>query len=190
MSTDTAGQPAAFTFTVRLNARLQPEHAQELFVEPLSAWLMEAGQGAVGIAEVGVTPEDEVLYVDLKIALFDPSESGNVVAALEELGAPQGSEVCLPGEQPMPFGRLQGLGLYLDGVNLADAVYESCDPHEVFEQVSAAINGLGDVCSFWQGEKETALYLYGADAAAMEAAIAGFVASYPLCQGARVVRVA
>lgn len=190
MTTDTAGLPAAFTFTVRLNARLQPEHAQELFVDPLSAWLMEAGQGAVGLAEIGVTPDDEVQYVDLKVALLDPEQTGTVVAALEELGAPVGSSVLLSGSPEQPFGQLQGLGLYLDGVNLADEVYETCDPHEVFEQVGRAIDGIGDVCSFWQGETETALYLYGPDAAAMEAAIAGFVASYPLCQGARMVRVA
>ena len=60
----------------------------------------------------------------------------------------------------------------------------------MFEQVSRCIDGLGDVCSFWQGESETALYLYGQDAAAMEQAMAGFLASYPLCQGARLERIA
>lgn len=189
MSTDTAAAPAVFTFTARLNARLQPEHAQELFVEPLSAWLRDAGQGDASLGQVGLSPEDEVLYVDLRIALQTDSEVAAVIVALEELGAPLASTLLLP-EGEHDFGRMQGLGLYLDGQNLADEVYESCDPFEVYEQVASRIDGIGDVCSFWQGDSETALYLYGRDAAAMQAAIADFVASYPLCQGARVERIA
>lgn len=189
MSTDSAGTPAVFTFTARLNARLQPEHAQELFVEPLSAWLRDASQGDAGLGQVGTSPDGEVLYVDLRIALQSEGEVAAVIVGLEELGAPLASTLLLP-EGEHDFGRMQGLGLYLDGQDLADEVYETCDPHEVFEQVSRCIEGLGDICSFWQGERETALYLYGADAAAMQAAIAGFVASYPLCQGARMERIA
>lgn len=189
MSTDTAAAPAVFTFIARLNARLQPEHAQELFVEPLSAWLRDAGQGDASLGQVGLSPEDEVLYVDLRIALQADSEVAAVIVALEELGAPLASTLLLP-EGEHDFGRMQGLGLYLDGQNLADEVYETCDPFEVYEQVASRIDGIGDVCSFWQGDSETALYLYGRDAAAMQAAIADFVASYPLCQGARVERIA
>ena len=189
MSTDSAGAPAVFTFTARLNARLQPEHAQELFVEPLSAWLQDAGQGDAGLGQGGLSPEGEVLYVDLRIALQSQSEVAAVIVGLEELGAPLASTLLLPGGEH-DFGRMQGLGLYLDGQDLADEVYETCDPHEVFEQVSRCIEGLGDICSFWQGERETALYLYGEDAQAMQQAIAGFVASYPLCQGARMERIA
>lgn len=189
MSSNSTEQPAVFTFTARLNARLQPEHAQELFVEPLSAWLQDAGQGDAALGQVGTSPDGEVLYVDLRIALQADSEVAAVIVGLEELGAPLASTLLLPdGEHD--FGRMQGLGLYLDGQNLPDDVYETCDPHEVFEQVSSRIDGLGDICSFWQGETETALYLYGEDAAAMERAIADFIASYPLCQGARVERIA
>lgn len=189
MSTETA-TPAAFTFTARLNARLQPGHCQELFVDPLAAWLLEARQGAVGIGESGVTVDDEVQYIDLRIALLDGRELDAVVEALEELGAPLGSTLRLADGQQRTFGKLEGLALYLDGQNLADEVYEQCDPHEVFEQVGRAIAGIGDVCSFWQGGAETALYLYGSSFAAMHDAIAGFLASYPLCAGCRVERIA
>lgn len=71
MSTEPAAQAPVFTFTARLNARLQPEHAQELFVEPLSAWLQDAGQGDAALGQVGLSPDGEVLYVDLRIALQD-----------------------------------------------------------------------------------------------------------------------
>lgn len=189
MSTEPAAQAPVFTFTARLNARLQPEHAQELFVEPLSAWLQDAGQGDAALGQVGHSPDGEVLYVDLRIALQDESEVATVIVGLEELGAPLASTLLLP-EGEHDFGRMQGLGLYLDGQNLPEQVYETCDPHEVFEQVSGCIDGLGDICSFWQGESETALYLYGQEAAAMEQAMAGFLASYPLCQGARLERIA
>jgi hypothetical protein len=44
--------------------------------------------------------------------------------------------------------------------------------------------------SFWQGERETALYLYGRSFAEMSDAIAPFMATYPLCQKARIEQVA
>ena len=191
MSENTATpEVTPYTFTARLNARLHPEHAQELFVEPLAAWLGDAGQGAAALGQVGLSPDDEVLYVDLRIALLGEGEVAAVIVALEELGAPLGSTLLLPGEGEHSFSKQEGLAIYLDGQNLPEEVYETCGPHEVFEQVSTAIAGIGDVCSFWQGETETALYLYGSSADAMQAAIAGFVDSYPLCRGARIERVA
>ena len=72
-----------------------------------------------------------------------------------------------------------GLGIYLDGLNLPDEVYEQCDSNHVFEQLSERIDGLGEICSWWQGPSETALYMYGQSFEAMRDAIAEFVGSYP-----------
>jgi len=52
------------------------------------------------------------------------------------------------------------------------------------------IDGHGEVCSWWQGPSETALYLYGASFDTMAERIADLLATYPLCQGARVIKVA
>jgi hypothetical protein len=46
------------------------------------------------------------------------------------------------------------------------------------------------VVSHWQGPRETALYLYGQSADAMLARIRPFLDIYPLCQKARIVKLA
>jgi len=60
----------------------------------------------------------------------------------------------------------------------------------VFEQIVERIEGHGEICSWWQGPTETALYMYGESFEKMRDAIAEFVASYPLCQNARIVQIA
>jgi hypothetical protein len=93
------------------------------------------------------------------------------------------------GEADRSFGATEGLGIYR-WPEPADEVYEQRDSNHVFEQLSENIDGLGEICSWWQGLTETAPYMYGQSFEAMRDAIAGFVASYPLCQNARVVQIA
>jgi hypothetical protein len=46
------------------------------------------------------------------------------------------------------------------------------------------------VLSFWQGPRETALYLYGASFNEMQSRIAAFIGSYPLWQRCRIEQIA
>ncbi len=48
----------------------------------------------------------------------------------------------------------------------------------------------GVVLSWWDGSAETALYLYGPSFTDMHEAIAGVLATYPLCERVRVVQIA
>ncbi len=45
--------------------------------------------------------------------------------------------------------------------------------------------GIGKIHSYWEGARETALYLYGSSAETMRERIADFMAEYPLCERAR-----
>jgi hypothetical protein len=69
-------------------------------------------------------------------------------------------------------------------------VYETCDLSVVYEELGGLVGSAGRVVSHWQGPRETALYLYGPSADAMLARIRPFLDSYPLCQMARVVKLA
>ncbi len=176
--------------TVKLNARLQPEHRHELFEDPLDALLQAAQVGELTGGGTAMSDLGEVEYGDIEVALVDAAGVPKLIDLLEQLGAPKGSQLQGAGEADRSFGVTEGLGIYLDGLNLPDEVYEQCDSNHVFEQLSENIDGLGEICSWWQGPTETALYMYGESFEAMRDAIAEFVASYPLCQNARVVQIA
>lgn len=176
--------------TVRLNARLQPEHRHELFEDPLDALLENAGLGQLTGGGTALSDEGEVEYGDIEIALDNPASLPAVIELLETLGAPKGSLIQREGVADQPFGVTEGLALYLNGTDLPDEVYEQCDSNYVFEQIVERIEGVGEICSWWQGPTETALYLYGVSFDALHERIAELVATYPLCQGARVLRTA
>jgi hypothetical protein len=79
---------------------------------------------------------------------------------------------------------------YLDGVNLPDKVYQTCDINLVIQEFNKRLKGHGEIQGYWQGPTETALYIYGDNAKSMKSKIAGFMSTYPLCKGARVVTLA
>ncbi len=176
--------------TVKLNAKLQPEHRHELFEDPLDALLENAGLGQLTGGGTALSDDGEVEYGDIEIVLNDPDSLPAVIELLEQLGAPKGSLIQRAGEPDQAFGVTEGLALYLNGTDLPDEVYAQCDSNYVFEQIVERIEGVGEICSWWQGPTETALYLYGVSFETLRERIAELVATYPLCQGARVVKIA
>jgi hypothetical protein len=82
------------------------------------------------------------------------------------------------------------LAVYLNGTDLPREVYETSDVNVVVEELTRLLGNEGKLHSYWKGPEQTALYLYGSSFERMRTATAAFVASYPLCQRARVVRIA
>jgi hypothetical protein len=109
--------------------------------------------------------------------------------AFEVLGAPRGS-VLSAGDRTLELGRLEGLGLYLNGTDLSAEVYASSDVNVVLERLEDLLGDDGDLHGYWEGPRETALYFYGESFATMAERIAALVAAEPLCEQARVVQVA
>ncbi|MNY60646.1 hypothetical protein D3C86_1972270 [compost metagenome] len=114
-----------------------------------------------------------------------------VIAVLERLGAPKGSKLKIEGEdREVPFGVTEGMAVYLNGTDLAPEVYRDCDSNIVHSELERLLGPEGRVLSYWQGPTETAFYLYGSSYQEMEARIADFLASYPLCQRCRLQQIA
>jgi hypothetical protein len=114
-----------------------------------------------------------------------------IIETLERLGAPKGSKlICGEQGEEIPFGRTEGLAVYLNGTDLPQEVYENSDVNHVFEEFNRLLEGEGQIHSYWEGPEETALYMYGSSFAAMKSLLAEFIESYPLCQRARIVQVA
>jgi hypothetical protein len=178
--------------TATLNARLRPLDRGELYEDPLDEALRSAGLGEVTGGGTQLAANGEIGSCDLEIELAEISERTleTVRELLERLGAPNGSRLVVgEGEPEIPFGASQGLGLYVNGTDLADEVYATSDVNHVFDELNRLLDGIGSVHSYWEGPTETALYAYGTSFEAMRDAI-GELLEYPLCEKARVVQVA
>lgn len=180
--------------TARLNHLLMPLDRGERYEDPLQDALAARGFGSVDGGGTMMLQSGEVEFVDVEVILTNDDEGiPFVIATLEERGAPKGSMLQIheaAGIREVPFGKAEGVGIYLDGVNLPAEVYADSDVNVVVEELNRSIEGVGELQSYWEGPTETALYFYGPNAEEMKRRMAGFLARYPLCAGARVVTIA
>jgi hypothetical protein len=194
-SSPTPSQPSGETpVTAQLNHKLMPMDRSERYEDPLNEALVKQGYGATDGGGTMMEKSKEIEYIDVEMNLTQTNKSiAFVIEKLESYGAPKGSKLIVrEGGQTreIPFGKIEGVGVYLDGVNLPDEVYKTCDINLVIKEFDERLKGHGSVQSHWQGATETALYIYGDDAEKMKALIADYLATYPLCKGARVVTIA
>lgn len=86
-------------------------------------------------------------------------------------------------------GEEQAVLVYLDGQNLPDEVYDSCDTETLEELLQLVLErtGVGEFDGTETGPTGTCCYLYGPNAERLFEAIELVLKGYPLCQGSRVV---
>lgn len=179
--------------TLQLNAKLQPMHRGEFFEDPLDDKLKAESLGEVSGGGTMLEESGEIQYCDIELSLAETTDEaiGKLVAALESLGAPKGSKLrVVSSSAERSLGKAEGIAVYLNGTDLPVTTYESCDSNFVYSELERLLEGKGRVLSYWQGPTETAFYMYGDSFKEMNESIAGFLASYPLCEKCRVVQVA
>ncbi|MBF8262217.1 MAG: hypothetical protein HW376_1746 [candidate division NC10 bacterium] len=179
--------------TVQLNDRAQPIDRGDRFEDPLNAFLLKAGLGEITGGGTQLGDNGEVVSCEIEVRLNKRNEDSIRIlrTALEKLGAPKGSRLLIdPDREAIPFGSTEGLGVYLNGTDLPDATYRDCDSNFVYSEFNRLLQGEGSVHSHWEGPTETALYVYGKSYETMERLLSRFIGSYPLCEKARVVRIA
>lgn len=184
-------KPALHMVVAQLNMRLQPLD-RGTFEDPLHDGLEKAGLGQ--ITGGGTQMADEpagIAYCDIEVELKDTSETtlAWLTGQFEKMGAPKGSQLHVDGKS-ISFGKHEGMGIFLDGINLPDEVYQTHDVDHVIDECNRLLGDKGSYRSYWQGSQETALYFYGPSFAQMKAAVASLLASYPLCRGCRVEQIA
>ena len=176
--------------TLKLNARFQPKHRFEL-EDALQEILAEKQFGEITGGGTAQNPDGEITYCDIEIHLTkdQPEDIQWLTGLLNRIGIPKGS--VLQGAGPeIPVGTLEGLAYYSNGTDLPDEVYRTCDINYVIRQMEQAMEGVGSMYSWWEGNTWTALYFYGASYEEMTRRIEPFIASYPLCQKSRIEQIA
>lgn len=176
--------------TLKLNARLQPKNRFEL-EDALHEMLEREHMGEVTGGGTAQKSNGEIAYCDIEIHLIR-DELGRVkwlADILNRIGIPKGS--ILQGlEQEIEVGTLEGLAYYSNGVDLPDEVYKTCDINYVIEQMEQAMEGIGRMYSYWEGDTYTGLYFYGSSFSKMKQKIEPFISTYPLCQKSRIEQIA
>jgi hypothetical protein len=136
--------------------------------------------------------ELEVDSFEIELNLVNLDDAVDLVKrVLVNAGAPVGSELRFrrdENEVVIPFGTVEGLAIYLDGVNLPDSAYEKCNINELAGKILGTLALVeGEIRGSWVGRNETAIYMYGPNAETMFAKIEPILGSYPLCHNARAV---
>jgi hypothetical protein len=140
-----------------------------------------------------MSEDGEIEFCDVELRLNSTSDDAldAVKRSLEALGAPKGSKLLVESpEREVPFGVNEGLAVYLNGTDLPDRVYDTCDSNFVYSEFDRLLGVDGTIHGFWNGPRETALYMFGPSFQTMKRRIQPLLDSYPLCQKARVVQIA
>jgi hypothetical protein len=175
---------------ITLNARLRPLDRGDRYEDPLLAVLDDHAPGCeVSGAGTLLSADREPTASDIDLIVDGDAEAvfALAIATLESAGAPKGSRARLDEREPVTFGVTEGLAVYLDGTDLPGEVYANNDVNELVAAVLGSLGDEGQMQSYWQGPRETALYLYGPSGARMADLIADVLAQHPLARGCRVV---
>lgn len=179
-----------------LNDKIMPIDRGDVYEDPLDELLSELGVGEVSGGGTMQHETGEIDFCDVEIQIkagqLSPELLQTIIAKLEGLGAPKGSKLTVERtDEVIPFGVKEGLGLYLDGVNLPKEVYENQDTDALIEELLRCMNLSEDyVLRYWNGPQDTGLYFYADSFEQMKQSIAALIGTHPECQNCRVEQVA
>ncbi|MEB8330233.1 hypothetical protein OO009_12785 [Flavobacteriaceae bacterium KMM 6897] len=178
-----------------INDKVMPIDRGEIYEDPLDEFLQANGIGEVTGGGTMQMKSGELEYCDIEIQLkSDKINEGHIKAIidkLEELGAPKGSKLTIEKtDQKIEFGKKEGLGIYLDGINLSDEVYKNSDSKAIAVEIRRLAKIENSILRYWEGNTETALYFYGDSFENIKNSIADFVSSNPECENCRIEQIA
>lgn len=188
-------KPSGIFVVATLNDKVMPIDRGEIYEDPLDEFLQANKIGEVTGGGTMQLKTGELEYCDIEIQLtsdnIDENHIQAIIGKLEELGAPKGSKLTIEKtDQEIEFGKKEGLGIYLDGVNLSPEVYQNSDINYVVSEIKKLMNDQTETVRFWEGEQQTRLYFYSDSYELMKEDSKPFLATYPLCKGALVERIA
>jgi len=171
----------------RIYEAIQPLDRGDRYEDPLDIALNERQLGAVTGGGSQLNEDGTVAFAEIEIELTDFDDGLTAaVEALEQAGAPEGSEMHRDGTVIRQFGTQQCVAVYLDGVSLPDEVYAELDFEEVVESLTKAA-GPGSYHGSSQEAEETGLFFFGTNAEEMFSRMEPVLRAFPIGQNARVV---
>lgn len=176
------------TLTLDLNIRQDQEAFDDLFVQRIREAFEISELGEVVEATIHHhegTEEPLAATIVMRATSLHEKQRTGLITLIEEFGAPRGSKLHVDSQPSHDLGKLSGFAIYLDGVNLDKKIYKKYDLDDAWDALNHELGDHGMAYGTWHGHSETAIYIYGPDVPAMEAAIKDLLAKHPLFRGAR-----
>ena len=173
----------------RMYEHIEPIDRGARYEDPLQEALEAKNIGRVTGGGSQLNELGAIEHGDVEIELADLDGAVSlVVEALERAGAPQGSEVIDLSDSRVlrEFGTQQCLAVFLDGTTLPEEVYQDLDFDAVVTEIGDAA-GRDSFRGFFQGNEETGLFYFGANADEMFTRVEPVLRKLPIGQNARVV---
>lgn len=188
-------QPETNYIIAQLNDKIMPLGRGEVYEDPLDEFLKQKGYGEITGGGTLQSQTGEIKYCDIEIKLpgkvIDRVILFDIIKQIESFGAPKGSKLLIENtKEEIAFGKLEGFGIYLDGVNLSDEVYKNSDPAALATEIRRLANIKSNEPRFWEGNTETALYFYGDSFEMMKNSIINFINTHPECENAKIQKIA
>jgi len=166
---------------------IEPMDRGERYEYPLIERLEETGLGQLTGGGTRMNKASQILSVDLELRLANLDSAVAFCASeLESYGAPKGSRMVFgdaPNRTTVGFGKMEGVALVLDGVNLPAEVYEEYGLDELLDVLEPELEGgVGELHGCNTLDETTELYFYGPSADKILEVIAGVQSVVPLCQ--------
>ena len=174
--------------TATLPEPLDPISRADKYEHPLQEWFDE--HPGIGTVDGGGTllGENGIESVDVSLLVFDESKISEIIAKLEELGAPEGSRFLCKG-QTIIFGKYQGLKIVFPFEEVQKSSEGERNMNFVMNTLNDLLEGVGEISSWRETKQATTLYAYGRSHSAMEEKIRDFMSQNPLCATADVSRI-
>jgi hypothetical protein len=178
-----------------LNDKIMPIDRGDIYEDPLDIFLKNNNWGEVSGGGTMQLESGELKYCDVEIKLngaeIDNNSINQIINKLEEFGAPKGSVLNIEKtKEKIYFGKLEGIGIYLDGKNLPENVYAESDVNFVISEVYRLTNTEEKISRYWENGNSTALYFYGDSFEKMKLDIKQLIENYPLCKNCIIEQIA
>jgi hypothetical protein len=179
-------------FELHLELRIMPIDRGAIYEDTLDESLSALQLGSVTGGGTLISKEKEPLSCDVEIELRDGGGDSlkELLDVLSAYKIPKGSYLRCSDETQIELGNLEGLGLYLNGIDLPAEVYQECDVNYVIAEANRLLAGNGAYFSYWMGPEYTALYFYGPSFEAMQDTLRPLINGYPLCNKSYVTQIA
>jgi hypothetical protein len=178
-----------------LNDKIMPIDRGDIYEDPLDDFLKNNTWGEVSGGGTMQLESGELKYCDVEIKLngteIDKKSINAIINKLEEFGAPKGSVLNIEKtKEKICFGKLEGIGIYLDGISLPENVYAESDINFVISEFYRLTNTEGKISRYWENDNSTALYFYGESFEKMKMDIKELIENYPLCKNCKIEQIA